>query len=204
MAIQHRRGPYSQFDPTRLMPGEWAVVLTGDPATVGGKAVYMCFAAGDVKRMATFDDFSQLVEDSLAQMEGDLDDKAEQIEADLDAQLAQQEASISANVLAIANEAAQDARDAAQEALGYSWRIDYLEANTLEYESLRNDVDGLMSCCSMVMDSIAGLAHALAPVAGAWQWACEAIFAPSAERFTVSGTTGMTQGTVSGTTLALT
>lgn len=204
MAIQHRRGPYSQFDPTRLMPGEWAVVLSGDPATVGGKAVYMCFAAGDVKRMATFDDFSQQVEDSLDRMEDSLDSQAGQIAADLASQLAQQEASISANVLAIANEAAQVARDAAQEALGYSWRMDYLEANTLEYESLRNDADGLMSCCSMVMDSMAGLARALASVAGAWQWACEAIFAPSAEAASVSGTIATVRGTVGGTTLTVT
>lgn len=203
MAIQHRRGPYSQFDPTRLMPGEWAVVLTGDPATVGGKAVYMCFAAGDVKRMATFDDFSQQIEDSLDQMEDSLDAQAEQTANDLSAQLTQDEAAMSASLTAIVDEAAQEARDAAQEALGYSWRIDYLEANALDCNSLRIDVDGLMACCSMVRADIAALAAMMAATSGSWQVACETAFAPESEACSVSGTKATVRGTVSGTTITV-
>ena len=45
MAIQHRRGIYSRFDPSRLVAGEWAVVLSGDPDAKDGKAAYGCFAA---------------------------------------------------------------------------------------------------------------------------------------------------------------
>lgn len=56
MAIQNRRGVFTRFDPTRLLPGEWAVVLSDDPNARDGRAVYVCFAAGIVKRMATFED----------------------------------------------------------------------------------------------------------------------------------------------------
>lgn len=56
MAIQHRRGIYSDFDPSRLVPGEWAIVLTNDPNATDGMAAYICFAAGTVKRVATFED----------------------------------------------------------------------------------------------------------------------------------------------------
>lgn len=56
MAIRNRRGPYNKFDPTKLLPGEWAVVLSGDPHASDGLACYMCFAPGTVKRMATYED----------------------------------------------------------------------------------------------------------------------------------------------------
>ena len=42
MAIKNRRGPYNKFDPTKLLPGEWAVVLSGDPHASDGLACYMC------------------------------------------------------------------------------------------------------------------------------------------------------------------
>ena len=56
MAIQNRRGKYGDFDPTKMRPGEFAVVQTNDPNVTDGKAVYIAFAAGDVKRMATHDE----------------------------------------------------------------------------------------------------------------------------------------------------
>lgn len=59
MAIQHRRGIYSRFDPTRLVAGEWAIVLSGDTSASDGMAAYICFAAGKVKRVATFEDMAE-------------------------------------------------------------------------------------------------------------------------------------------------
>lgn len=61
MAIQMRRGSHIRFDPSRLVAGEWAVVLSGDPVAKDGKAVYVCFAAGDVKRMATYEDMQDFL-----------------------------------------------------------------------------------------------------------------------------------------------
>nr|WP_314639917.1 hypothetical protein [uncultured Olsenella sp.] len=61
MAIQMRRGPYTQFDPSRLLPGEWAVVEEDAPDATGGRAAYMCFAPGEVKRVATVEDMATII-----------------------------------------------------------------------------------------------------------------------------------------------
>lgn len=58
MAIQNRRGFYDKFDPSRLVAGEWAIVLDGDKNAPDGKSAYVCFAAGTVKRVALFEDMS--------------------------------------------------------------------------------------------------------------------------------------------------
>lgn len=63
MAIQMRRGSGSKFLPSKLLPGEWAVVLDSDPST-GGRAVYVCFSAGTVKRMATMEDMASQIIDA--------------------------------------------------------------------------------------------------------------------------------------------
>ena len=64
MAIQHRRGNYSDFDPTKTKPGEYAVMLEGDPHATDGEGVYMAFGAGRVKRMATLDELQSYDEDA--------------------------------------------------------------------------------------------------------------------------------------------
>lgn len=61
MAIRMRRGSFGKFDPAKLLAGELAVVLDGDSAVADGKAMYVCFAAGDVKRVATWEDAAQLI-----------------------------------------------------------------------------------------------------------------------------------------------
>lgn len=58
MAIQHRRGVFDRFNPNKMRPGEWAVVVEGDPSADDGRACYICFAAGNVKRMFTYEDAS--------------------------------------------------------------------------------------------------------------------------------------------------
>lgn len=56
MAIQMRRGVHERFVPSKLVPGEWGIVLSGDPYASDGRAAYICFAAGLVKRIATYED----------------------------------------------------------------------------------------------------------------------------------------------------
>ena len=56
MTIQNRRGLYADFNRNRLAPGEWAVVLSGDPNSETGRSVYVCFAPGQVERMVTYED----------------------------------------------------------------------------------------------------------------------------------------------------
>lgn len=60
MAIQNRRGAFADFDPTKMVAGEFAVVQTGDPNAEDGKAIYMAFTPGNVKRLATDSDLDSL------------------------------------------------------------------------------------------------------------------------------------------------
>lgn len=72
MAIQNRRGVYSDFTPSKMVPGELAVVQSGDPNNSSGKAVYAAFgASGDVKRLAT--------EDDLGSIDTELSDKVDKV-----------------------------------------------------------------------------------------------------------------------------
>ena len=54
MAIQMRRGQSVDFDPTKMLTGEWAVSIDNETQK---QMVYMCFSPGVVKRMATLEDF---------------------------------------------------------------------------------------------------------------------------------------------------
>ena len=56
MAIQNRRGTFTYYDPTKLLPGEFAVVQSGDPSTTSGKALYMAFSAGTVLRIISYEE----------------------------------------------------------------------------------------------------------------------------------------------------
>jgi len=62
MAIQNRRGAYSDFDPTKLLPGEYAVVQSGDPGGTNGYAVYLCYTAGIVKRLVSADELQATID----------------------------------------------------------------------------------------------------------------------------------------------
>lgn len=56
MAIQNRRGAYADFVPSKMLPGEIAVVQSGDTSSSDGKSVYVAFQSGNVKRLATYTD----------------------------------------------------------------------------------------------------------------------------------------------------
>lgn len=81
MAIQMRRGKYSAFLPSKMKPGEWAVVQGEDPGTSDGLSVYMAFAAGVVKRMATYtdmlDDVRTAIDSSIGGIKATLTAKVE-------------------------------------------------------------------------------------------------------------------------------
>lgn len=72
MAIVMRRGEYEDFDPSKMLSGEWAVVLADDPAVPDGKSVFICFGAGNVKRMATHEEmkglFGDMTDDIVSQL----------------------------------------------------------------------------------------------------------------------------------------
>lgn len=56
MALRHRRGVYSDFNPQKMVSGEIASVQSGDPNTTSGESVYACQNAGTVKRLAFVED----------------------------------------------------------------------------------------------------------------------------------------------------
>ena len=53
MAIQMRRGAYSEFDPSKMKAGEWAVSTDSDTKK---QQIWMCSAPGIVKRTAALED----------------------------------------------------------------------------------------------------------------------------------------------------
>lgn len=61
MAIQMRRGLKNDFDPQKMLPGEWAVSVDLETAN---QIVWMCFRAGLVKRMGTYEDFKAQIEEA--------------------------------------------------------------------------------------------------------------------------------------------
>ena len=60
MAIQNRRGVTEKFDPSKMLPGEFAV-------TTDDKKVFITFGPGDVKELSTkiMDDYVDAVSDGI-------------------------------------------------------------------------------------------------------------------------------------------
>lgn len=59
--IQHRRGDFADFDPTQLLPSEFAIIQADDPNTSDGTAIYIGISSGVIKRLATADEIVDLV-----------------------------------------------------------------------------------------------------------------------------------------------
>ena len=114
MAIQYRRGKWSDFDPAKLKPGEAALILSNDPASSDGKSVYFCFAAGNVKRMATYDDMKDDIENATSEIQSQYTQEIEQTLEDAKTQIAKiEDATTNANNAALqANQAASSAKQA--------------------------------------------------------------------------------------------
>lgn len=120
MAIQLRRGIFDRFDPTKLLPGEVAVVTSGDPDTVDGRSVYLCFSAGTTKRLATWEDMAGDLANAFEELEAEFSsDMATATTAANSAATAANASKAAADAAAVAaNAAAQDATQAAEEARG--------------------------------------------------------------------------------------
>lgn len=112
MAIQVRRGQYVKLDKRKLVPGEHAVVLEGDPYCEDGKSVYICFSAGDTKRMATYEDMLENIENSS----GEIIDKVVKQSCDKAIQNCQTAASAANTAKANADKATESATSAASAA----------------------------------------------------------------------------------------
>ena len=73
--MKQLRGPYADFDKSKALDGEFQVVTANDPNVPSGKAVYIAFAAGDVRRLVSIEDIEQMVEED--QFKGDKGDKGD-------------------------------------------------------------------------------------------------------------------------------
>lgn len=72
MAIQNRRGAYVDFDPSKMVAGEWAVVQTGYPGSSRGRAVFMAFDNAQIERMATYEDMEENIDEATADIQATL------------------------------------------------------------------------------------------------------------------------------------
>lgn len=59
--IQFRRGMHADFDTSKIRPGEPVAILGNDPSVPSGKALYIAFAANDVRRLCSIEDISEMV-----------------------------------------------------------------------------------------------------------------------------------------------
>lgn len=119
MAITMRHGPYSKFNPQKLRTGELAVVTEGDPHASDGKAIYQCFSPGDVKRMATYEDMVDQIDEAGGEaIDNHIDEKVgTALKACEDATKAAQDAKANADkAVSSANTAASSANTAANTA----------------------------------------------------------------------------------------
>lgn len=134
MAIQMRRGAYVNFNPAKLMPGEWAVVVSGDSGAKDGKAAYICFAAGDVKRVATYEDMVDNVHDAVDQNNGaiikEITDAADNA--------SQQASGAASRADAAASQALQIANSVAQGSAGSSDMAALKQQNAQLFQRLAN------------------------------------------------------------------
>lgn len=107
MAIQMRRGAYEDFVPDKLVIGEWAMVISGDPNSADGKSIYAAFAPGDTKHMATYEDMVENIQAATTEVQ-------EQFSAELTEKIAAAaQAASAANTAASAAQTAKTDADSA-------------------------------------------------------------------------------------------
>ena len=139
MAIQMRRGKFTSFIPSKLLPGEYAVVQGDDPSVRDGRSVYMAFAAGVVKRLATYEDMVENVSSALVDAIGDaadrLTERAEAINA------AAEEGEASRREAEAARAAAESARATAEEGRAKAERGRVAADADRETRQAKNDAD---------------------------------------------------------------
>lgn len=155
MAIQNRRGAYADFDKSKMVAGEIAVVQSGDPNGSDGTAVYVAFQSGNAKRLTTHEDIVNEISNATEEITNELVETFEQDVADdlSAAQTAASNASTSASTASTkASEAAASATQAAQ-------TVENIIDSTLtqtgkaadakkvgdEITNLKDDLSGLMS-----------------------------------------------------------
>lgn len=115
MAIQSRRGLRADFDSTKMLPGEWAVSI--DSVTTD-QIIWMCFAPGVVKRIATYEDMIPTIDAAVESATATATQKAAEATAAQSAAAASEQnaAASEANAAQSASSAQTSATNAASSA----------------------------------------------------------------------------------------
>lgn len=163
MAIQYRRGQWSDFDPSKLKPGEPAVVLSGDSDSTDGQSVYFCFNAGNVKRMATYDDMVQDIQNATSEIQQQFTSELESTLQDAEGQLSTMQAATQSatNAADSANQAASNASQATaafEEAAAGTIINDNTSSNTTVYSSQKTDalLENVLRTSDLVNNLLSG------------------------------------------------
>lgn len=85
MAIQMRRGAYGDLDPTKAVNAEILVVTSNDPIATDGKAVYVAFAPGSVKRYVSREELESYYGNQASEAVNTCREYAESAEASAEA-----------------------------------------------------------------------------------------------------------------------
>ena len=111
MAIQTRRGNESDFDPNRMVPGEWATATDTEK-------VWMCFKTGKARRMATYEDMVENIGEATEEIKAEFTAgvKSATEAAAGAANTANKAAETASNASNTANVAAETAMNAAEKA----------------------------------------------------------------------------------------
>lgn len=126
MAIQTRKGPKSDFDPNKMLPGEWA-------GTTDTKEVFYAFDSGDVKKMATYEDMQENIGSVTQDIINNLTEGVDQVidqattvieVANKSTESAQQSTQAADKATEDALEAAEQAMNATKSALGAAGQIE--------------------------------------------------------------------------------
>lgn len=130
MAIQMRRGAYSEFDPLKMKAGEWAVSTDSDTKK---QQIWMCFAPGIVKRMGTVEDFDTEIQRLIQSY---LDGMAQSVsQAQKSAQTATEKANSASSSASQAQKSAELATSKAQESATSANNAKASETNSAKSES---------------------------------------------------------------------
>lgn len=152
MAIQNRRGVYIDFDPSKLVEGEWAVVQSGDPNSSRGRAVYMAFETGVVERMATYEDMEENIDSATSSIQQAFTAELQQTIADANTTVDGLESDI-ADAISDANTAVSVMQTSVNTAItDANTRITAIET---DYADLKTDnADELSSMHTQVNDAV--------------------------------------------------
>lgn len=64
MAIQIRRGDYTNLDADQMLPGEMALVMSGEPDSDDGKGVYISTGVGEVEKIPLLPEVEKIIEEN--------------------------------------------------------------------------------------------------------------------------------------------